>query len=299
MNLDVSIIIVTYNTLELTKACIESIVTYTQEINYEIILVDNASVDGSMECFSTRDDITYIYSYKNLGFGGANNIGVKNSKGKYLFLLNSDTLLIENSIMKLKKIYEKHELEYNIGVLGAILCNQQLIQGNTAGMFPSVRNYVLDYFNLYFRTNFQTYKKIDFSYLTRVDMVSGADMFLKKELFVEVNGFDEDYFLYFEETDLQKRISSLNKSNIVTNSTKIIHLEGASSVANNWKRKVYQNSQTLYFRKNDTVNFYWYVIFEILCSPIRFFNKRYTLIENIDFLKNNIIKLYENSSSRK
>ncbi|WP_291087532.1 MULTISPECIES: glycosyltransferase family 2 protein [unclassified Empedobacter] len=299
MNLDVSIIIVTYNTLELTKACIESIITYTKEINYEIILVDNASVDGSMECFSTRDDIKYIYSDKNLGFGGANNIGVKNSNGKYLFLLNSDTLLIENSILKLKNFHEKHELEYNIGVLGATLCNQQLIQGNTAGMFPSVRNYVLDYINLYFRTNFQTYKKIDFSYLTRVDMVSGADMFLKKELFVQVNGFDEDYFLYFEETDLQKRISSLNKLNIVTNSTKIIHLEGASSVANNWKRKIYQNSQTLYFRKNDTVNFYWYVIFEILSSPIRFFNKRYTLNENLDFLKNNIIKLYENSVIRK
>ena len=91
--MDVSVIIVTYNTCEMTINCINSVIQKTENLDYEIILVDNASQDESYSTFSQDARIRYIYSEKNLGFGKANNLGAKFAKGRYLFLLNSDTLL--------------------------------------------------------------------------------------------------------------------------------------------------------------------------------------------------------------
>ncbi|GAA4151353.1 glycosyltransferase family 2 protein [Chryseobacterium ginsenosidimutans] len=289
--MQVSIIIVNYNTKVITNNCIDSIISKTQDIEYEIILVDNGSTDGSKEHFEQRDDIKYIYSLENLGFGKANNLGNQHATGEFLFILNSDTILIENSIKILKDFFEINESKLNIGVLGAVLCDENLNMINTAGSFPQIKFYISDYLNLFFKTKYKTYKKISFSDITKVDMVSGADMFLRRKLFNEVSGFDEKFFLYFEETDLQKRIVNLSKINYITNQTKIIHLEGASSKVNNWKRKIIQDSQTLYFRKNDSKNFLKYVFFELLCSPIRFLNSNYSFKENISFFKNNINKL--------
>ncbi|GAA5086432.1 glycosyltransferase family 2 protein [Chryseobacterium ginsengisoli] len=287
----VSIIIVNYNTKVITNNCIDSIISKTQDIEYEIILVDNGSTDGSKEHFQQRKDIKYIYSEENLGFGKANNLGNKYASGEFLFILNSDTILIENSIKILKNFFENNENQLNIGVLGAVLCDENLNMINTAGSFPQIKFYISDYLNLFFKTKYKTYEKIHFDDITKVDMVSGADMFLRKELFDEVQGFDEKFFLYFEETDLQKRIANLSKINYITNQTNIIHLEGASSKVNNWKRKIIQDSQTLYFRKNDSQNFWKYAFFEVLCSPVRFLNSNYTFKENISFFKNNINKL--------
>ncbi|MDQ0593040.1 GT2 family glycosyltransferase [Chryseobacterium ginsenosidimutans] len=289
--MQVSIIIVNYNTKVITNNCIDSIISKTRDIEYEIILVDNGSTDGSKEYFEQREEVKYIYSKENLGFGKANNLGNQYATGEFLFILNSDTVLIENSIKILKDFFESNESKLNIGVLGAVLCDENLNMINTAGSFPQIKFYILDYLNLFLKTKYKTYKKIDFNDITKVDMVSGADMFLRRGLFNEVNGFDENFFLYFEETDLQKRIFNLFKINYITNQTKIIHLEGASSKVNNWKRKIIQDSQTLYFRKNESKNFLKYVFFELLCSPIRLLNSNYSFKENISFLQNNIKNL--------
>lgn len=297
--MDCSIIIVNYNTKVVTNNCIDSIISKTRDVKYEIILVDNGSMDGSKEHFEQRDDIKYIYSHENLGFGKANNLGNQYATGEFLFILNSDTILIENSVKILKDFFKNNENKLNIGVLGAILCDENLNKINTAGSFPRVKFYISDYLNLFFKTRLGTYEEIYFYDITKVDMVSGADMFLRRKLFMQINGFDENFFLYFEETDLQKRIVNLSKINYITNQTKIIHLEGASSKLNNWKRKIIQDSQTLYFRKNDSKNFFKYVFFEILCTPVRFLNSNYSIKENISFFKNNINKLYEYSNYRK
>ena len=289
--MQVSIIVVNYNTKDITENCIASIITQTKDVEYEIILVDNGSTDGSKEYFERRNDIKYIYSKENLGFGKANNLGNRYANGEFLFILNSDTILIENSIKILKDFFEANERKLNIGVLGAVLCDENLNRINSAGSFPQIKYYISDYLNLFFKTKYKTYDNIEFKDITKVDMVSGADMFLRRDLFNKVNGFDEDFFLYFEETDLQKRISNLSKTNYIINQTKIIHLEGASSKVNNWKRKIIQNSQTLYFKKNDPGNFFKYAFFEILCTPVRFFNSNYTFKENMSFFRNNINKL--------
>ena len=104
--MDVSIIIVNYNTKDLTKKCIESVIKYTTNILYEIILVDNASMDGSKELFEKDIRIKYIYNSTNDGFGKANNLGLKYSSGKYVFLLNSDTILMNNAVYQFYKAME-------------------------------------------------------------------------------------------------------------------------------------------------------------------------------------------------
>ena len=96
--MDLSIIIVNYNTLELTKACVDSVRSSTNGIDYEIIVVDNNSSDGSQDFFATYGGITFIRSSENLGFGRANNLGFKHSIGRYILMLNSDTI-VENNIL--------------------------------------------------------------------------------------------------------------------------------------------------------------------------------------------------------
>ena len=100
--MDVSIIIVTYNTCQMTGECIDSIIEHTRDVDYEIIVVDNASRDASKQTFSHDSRLTYIYNEENIGFGRANNIGAREAKGDYLFLLNSDTLLTNNAVKHFK-----------------------------------------------------------------------------------------------------------------------------------------------------------------------------------------------------
>src|SRR5690554_917255 len=99
--MDVSIIIVNYNTCKLTQECINSIYEYTSEISFEVIVVDNASHDESKEFLSKDTRINYLYQTSNLGFGKANNVGLTYATGKYVFFLNSDTYLTCNIIKEL------------------------------------------------------------------------------------------------------------------------------------------------------------------------------------------------------
>ena len=116
--IDVSIIIVNYNTCKITDACIASVVDKTKGVSYEIILVDNASTDGSKEFFEHDERVIYIYSEINGGFGVGNNIGMKRAKGKYFFLLNSDTILINNAV---KEFYDYAEAQGKLAVYGCWL----------------------------------------------------------------------------------------------------------------------------------------------------------------------------------
>lgn len=118
-SVNVSIILVNYNTVDLTAACIDSIFSYTQNIQFEVIVVDNASSDGSKEFFEKDERIQYIYEYKNHGFGKANNIGASRAKGKYLLFLNSDTLLYENAIFDLFSFLENNR--------GTVICGGNLV----------------------------------------------------------------------------------------------------------------------------------------------------------------------------
>lgn len=285
-NLDCSIILVNYNTCQLTLACINSIREFSTNFSYEIIVVDNASSDNSIEVLSKLPYVKFIESGKNSGFGAANNLGAKNTDGKYLFLLNTDTILIENSIKILLDFYKNNEENLKIGTLGAVLIdeNQNII--NSGGNFPTVDKYL----NAYLRKPFNEYEIAKNDEYQQIDYVTGADLMISKRIYEEIEGFDENFFLYYEETDLQKRIKNLGYINYLIPTTRIIHLEGGSDfgvTVSNFKRIVIHESRNRFLRKHDGENFFKYIFLDFFMTIGRLGLKNYTWKEKVTFCKAN------------
>ena len=291
--MQVSIIVVNYNTKDITENCIASIITQTKDVEYEIILVDNASVDGSKEYFKNRKEICYIYSNENLGFGKANNLGAEKAKGELLFLLNSDTILIENSIKKMLDFFCQNEEGLKIGVLGCLLIDEKYEINGYGDEFPSCKKEIKNYLSLIPIINFfvkkEKRKPTEFKNdYFEINYVIGADMLMRKKNFLKLNGFDEDFFMYYEESDLQKRIKSiLNLKNYVYTKTRIIHLEDASGKNikkyTNKKRIIVHKSKNLYLKKNDYKNFRKYKMYDNLFLWLSKFNKKYTKQEYFEY----------------
>lgn len=221
--MDVSVIIVNYNTKQLLNECLGTVYKQTKGIRFEVIVVDNASNDGS-ERFITEHypQVHWINSGDNHGFGRANNLGAKFATGKYLFLLNSDTLLLNNAIKEFYDYAEAHSDE-RIGVLGCWLLDKDRKPNNSYGRFPSPRSemqYLLRW----------TCRKyiLPQSGSNDVDYIIGADMFIRKDVFDSFGGFDSQFFMYYEETDLQYRMARNGYVRRVISTPQIIHLEGGS-----------------------------------------------------------------------
>ncbi|TFU92592.1 glycosyltransferase family 2 protein [Barnesiella sp. WM24] len=228
--MDVSIIIVNYNTLQMTKECIESIFKWTKDIKIEIILVDNGSNDGSKEHFEKDKRIKYIYNYDNLGFGKANNIGAKEATGKYFFLLNSDTLLLSDTISHFFYFMERNT---DIASCGAnlISANGEIVTSH--GRFPSLMYEfsAIGFSKLYnsiFRNKYARSQTINEGDILHPHYITGADIFIRANIFRELKGFDEGFFMYYEETDLYKRMQNLGLRSILLPEVSIIHKVGGS-----------------------------------------------------------------------
>lgn len=248
--MDVSVIIVNYNTLELTKNTINSVLEKTQCIEYEIILVDNASTDGSIDYFEEKPNgkIIFLKNKENLGFGKANNKGIEIAKGKYIFLLNSDTLLINNAI---KILFDYMESNPKIGVCGGNLYDIEL---SPAHSFKKELITLINEFD-FFKNKIARIvlkKRLDFNYKDiplEVGYITGADMFIRKKVLEESGNFDDDFFMYFEETELTYRIKKLGYKVMSVSEAKIIHLEGKSSIFKEKKIKMSFESKYKYFYK--------------------------------------------------
>ena len=215
INTSVSIIIVNYRTPDLTQACIDSIYTHTKGVDFEIIVVDNCSMDESVNRLSKDHRIKLIVSPRNGGFGYGNNLGMKVARGKYLFLLNSDTLLVNNAIKEFYDYAESHEPKT---LYGCYLIGDD---GTYRGSFH------------YFPT------------LT----ICGADMFIPRIAIEECGGFDENIFLYGEEGELQLRMAKASYKRMLLSSPKIIHLEGKSLEQSDEKRKIMLRSHFYVLKK--------------------------------------------------
>ena len=248
--MDVSVIIVTYNTLQMTDECITSIVEKTKRVSYEIILVDNASTDGSKEFFEKDDRVTYIYNEENYGFGKANNVGASVAKGKYLFFLNSDTYLINDAIDKLFET--RLSMSKNVGFIGGVLYDKCGVLNGYGAPFPSMKNALL---NSYFLNRHHHMPPLHFnSGLKEIDYVVGADMFVSKELFNALNGFDERFFMYFEEADLQKRASERGYINYIIEGPRVCHFDGGSTGKTSLKKNtLIDRSLMLYMKLHNSI----------------------------------------------
>jgi len=233
--IELSIITVSYNTCKILEDCLESIYKYTKHLKYEIIVVDNGSKDGSLEMVKEHEkkhsQVTLIDAKENLGFGKANNLGAKKAKGKYLLFLNSDTLVfddaLEISIEKLKK--HSHAGVYSCRLLNADRSVQQ-----SGGHFPNLFTlfaWQLGIDDLPFLGNLIPSfhpQKSQYDKDKKMDWVTGAFMIVPKNIFDEVQGFDENIFMYTEEMELCYRIAKKGYGTIYQNSPAIIHLGGAS-----------------------------------------------------------------------
>lgn len=218
--MDVSIIIINYNTMQMTSECIDSVIANTTGIKYEIVLVDNASTDGSKEFFENDNRVKYIYSDINRGFGGGNNLGVKYAEGKYVFLLNSDTLLRNNAI---KMLFDFSESQSQVCVCGGWLLNRKGEPNISKIAFPRMNIFE------FIKSRFYKESKIDYTKNQEVDVVCGADMFLPKREFGRVGGFDEGIFMYGDEIELQYRLKLIGVPRIVISGPEIIHFGGGSA----------------------------------------------------------------------
>lgn len=246
----VSVIFVSYNTSELTINAIKSVYEKTEDIKYEIILVDNNSRDDTVSKVKEEFPDVVIYENKNNdGFGSANNIGVSLASGQYVFLLNTDTILCNNAIKILSDYLDEND---NIVACGGNLYDKDLNPAASySRLFPSIKLELNElFFNFtsslnVFNSNFNfTEKPIIFK-----GSISGADSLIRKDVFEKVGGFDEKIFLYYEETDLFYRLSKLNHRVASVPRAKIIHLEGGSEQVKEITLERSLNSKYYYLNK--------------------------------------------------
>lgn len=250
--MDASVIIVNYNTLELIAACIDSIIIHTYGVEYEIIVVDNDSTDGSKEFLSKDKRIKYIQSGENLGFGRANNLGYEYSSGKYVFLLNSDTVLLNNAI---KEFYDKMEATSSqIACMGCLLVGKNGQRTHSYGKYPTIKNEIvrrcipLRRKMPWLPTGFD-YCDVDFidEHSFIVEYITGADLFIRCEVIEKYGLFDKDFFMYYEETEMQHRYRQNGYLSCIIDSPQIIHLEGGGNHSP-WRTKSL-GGLMIYFRK--------------------------------------------------
>lgn len=229
--IDVSIIIVNYNTMNLVRDCLSSIVENTKEIKYEIIVSDNGSIDGSVEMIKRKfPQVILIENNRNLGFGAANNVATKIAKGKYVFYLNSDTILLNNAVKMFFDYWESRE-EYNIGVLGAQLLDCNYYPTKSWAKYPTPIKVLKSLLHMYLAPELKKKTPLKINDIPNEGMVvdgyiTGADLFLKND----ANAlFDERFFMYAEETDLEYNHFKLkDKKCIIVPNVQIVHFEGGS-----------------------------------------------------------------------
>ncbi|WP_159474333.1 glycosyltransferase family 2 protein [Dyadobacter sp. 3J3] len=245
--MDVSVIIVNYNTSALLNDCLTSVYTKTLGIKFEVIVVDNNSVDESVR--SVREnfsDVKLIESKKNLGFGKGNNLGNSIASGKYLFYLNSDTILINNAIKILFEFMEKEDSN-NVACCGGNLYHEDGKPNFSYSIrFPSLFGIIL--YRAHLSSFFGHSSFNDTSVTKKVAIVIGADMMISKEKFDLIGGFDPQYFMYVEEGDLQYRFHKKGWSSMSVPDAKIIHKQGASS-GNLFKLKSEIKSYLIFYHK--------------------------------------------------
>lgn len=263
--MDISIIIVNYNTFELTCQCINSVLTYLDESDYEIILVDNASKEVNPDQFKiTFPQIKLIKLEENYGFGIANNIGMTKALGEFFMLLNSDAYFIDTSPK-----YLLHEAKENpkFKVFGCTMLNEDLTFQKT--FYPKLD---LDVFNVtkllvfsnpLLKQLFQFKKeKVEEDIPDEVGGLYGSFVFLQREVFEQTGGFDPDFFMYSEDIEwFRNRIAKRYRTKICK-SARIVHLGSGSSPDQLKKQSIL--SHFLYWYKIGLVQYVLFTLVSLL-----------------------------------
>ena len=246
---EVTIIIVNYKTKELTIQCINSIYEKTKGVSFDVIVVDNKSDDGSVELIKKQfPNVKIIGNDINSGFGKANNIAIRTAKTKYVFLLNSDTILLNDAV---SIMYDYMEKNSSVGACGGQLYCENHNKTSSYGKFLTIKERILSIFistkKLFGKNVYLGYDNCELPH--EVDFIIGADLMLRKSVIDEIGMFDEDFFLYFEESELQYRIRKGNYNIFILPDAKIIHFGSKSFNDRKVKREEYLKSEYLYYKK--------------------------------------------------
>ncbi|MFO7744954.1 MAG: glycosyltransferase family 2 protein [Psychroflexus sp.] len=241
-----SIVILNYKVPHHLMLCLDSVSRAIESIDAEIIVVDNNSEDESCELVEKNfPGVLLISNSKNLGFSKGNNIGVKKAKGEFLCILNPDTVVPEDCFTKL---FDHHQKVKNPGVIGV-----QLIDGSGEFLEESKRNIPTPQVALkklsgncssYY--NFNLAKEED----GPTDILVGAFMFMKTKLYLNIGGFDEDYFMYGEDIDLSYRILKAGYQNYYLGSTKVLHFKGESTTKDQVYLNRFYNAMYIFYKKH-------------------------------------------------
>jgi len=245
--MDISFIILNYKNKGLLKNCLKSIVASDLgNLRYEIIVVDNNSGDGVKETLGENfAGVIFMQASRNLGMGAGNNLGIRQASGKYLAVLNPDTVVLPDAVKKMRDFMEKNQ---PIGIVGPKLINPDGSLQYTRCRFPSFLT------PIYRRTPLQKLKRIkrqldlyltkdqNYDVASQADWLYGACLFIRREALDKVGYFDERYFLGFEDADFCRRMRKANYEVWYYPASVIIHYPHRFSGEGNWLTGIFNES---------------------------------------------------------
>ena len=266
--MQLSVIILNYNVRYFLELCVLSVQYALKNIDSEIIVVDNYSSDDSCSMMRNRfSNVKLIENSGNYGFPIGNNIGVAVAQGEYICILNPDTVVAEDTFMKVLAFAKKQK---DLGIVGV-----KLIDG-TGNFLPESKRgiptpfvaltKIMGLYKLFPQSKlFGKYyaQDLDENETGKVAILVGAFMLMKRDLYLEVGGFDENCFMYSDDIDLSYRILQEGKSNYYFHETTVIHYKGESTIKDDSYRKRFQEGMAFFYKKHFQTSFLFSVFMKI------------------------------------
>ena len=262
--MDLSIIIVNYNSKQLIGQCLASVKKAVTGIDHEIIIIDNNSTDGSKEYLPAAfKEAKFIFNDENAGYAKACNQGFKISSGRHILFLNPDTILSETSLADCLSFLKTHNDAGAAGLRMLDAIGKFLKESKRGTPSPSTSFYKLFGLTALFPDS-KTFAKYYQGHLPEkenspVEILSGAFMMIKREAFERVKGFDEDFFMYGEDIDLSVRLNQSGYTNYYLGSISVTHLKGGSTTYNYKYVEDFYDAMKLFVKKHYSHKPGWYL----------------------------------------
>jgi len=266
--MQLSVIILNYNVRYFLEQCVLSVQEAISELDAEIIVIDNNSTDDSCLMMKERfPEVKLIQNKENYGFPKGNNIAVDQAKGKYICILNPDTVVAEDTFTKILAFAER---QTNLGIIGC-----KLIDGTGSFLPESKRGIPTPW--VAFTKIFGLYKVFPKSKLFnqyyaqhleenetgKVDILVGAFMLMQRDLYLDLKGFDEDCFMYADDIDLSYRALQQQKTNYYFHETTVLHYKGESTVKDEKYMMRFQEAMTFFYQKHFKKSLFFSIFIKI------------------------------------
>ncbi len=313
--MQLSIIILNYNVRYFLELCVLSVQNAIQNLDAEIIVIDNNSSDDSCKMMKLRfPNIKLIENKENSGFPKGNNIAVKEAKGEYICILNPDTVVADDTF---EKVLAFAKSKADLGIVGC-----KLIDG-TGNFLPESKRGIpspwvafTKIFGLYkFFPNSSLFNNYYAQHLNenqtgKVDILVGAFMVMKRELYSELEGFDENCFMYSDDIDLSYRALLQGKSNYYFHETTVIHFKGESTIKDGTYMKRFQEAMNFFYKKHFTISVFFSLFMKIgivFFSFVKMFQGRvkpkpipenYLLISDTEILREKLENKLQKNTQR-